>query len=71
MRLFQRILRQSAYIEIKVSGQVGKSQFVVFKDGAVVIETPKRLHRFDNTQELVSRAKSLRSADSRPFLRIV
>jgi len=41
MRLFQRISRQSACIEVKIIGQVGKSQYVVFKDGAVVIETPK------------------------------
>jgi hypothetical protein len=66
MRLFDRVFRHSAYIEVKVSGQVGNSQYVVFKDGAVVIETPKRVYRFNSPQELVSQA-----ANNRPFLRLV
>lgn len=71
MRLFERIFRQSAFKEIKVSGQVGKSQYVVFRDGAVVIETPKAVRRFHTAQELVSEAKSLGSINNRPFLRPV
>jgi hypothetical protein len=71
MRLFDRILRQSACIEVKISGQVGKSQYVVFKDGAVVIETPKGVYRFNNPQELVSQAMPLSSPNDRPFLRLV
>jgi hypothetical protein len=71
MRLFERIFRQSACIEVKVSGQVGKSQYVVFKDGAVVIETPKGVHRFNNPRELVSQVKPLVRANYRPFLGLV
>jgi len=71
MRLFQRISRQSACIEVKIIGQVGKSQYVVFKDGAVVIETPKGVHCFNNPQELVSQVKPLISANNRQFLRLV
>jgi hypothetical protein len=71
MRLFERIFRQSACVEVKVSGQVGQSQYVVFKDGAVVIETPKGVHRFNNPQELVSQVKPPISANSHPFLRLV
>jgi len=52
MRLFERLFWQSARIEVRVSGQVGKSQYVVFKDGAVVVETPKGVYRFNNLQEL-------------------
>jgi hypothetical protein len=71
MRLFERIFRQSAYLEVKVSGQVGKSQYVVFRDGAVVIETPKGVHRFNNPQELVSQVKPPTSANNRPFFSLV
>jgi len=71
MRLFESISRRSACVEIRVSGQVGRSQYVVFKHGVIVIETPKGVHRFNNPQELVSRAKSLMSANNRPFLRLV
>jgi hypothetical protein len=71
MRLFERIFRQSACFEVKVSGQVGQSQYVVFKDGAVVIETPKGVYRFNNSQDLVSQVKPPISANDRPFLRLV
>lgn len=71
MRLFKRIFRQSAHVEVEVSGQVGSSRYVVFKDGAVVIETPKGVHRFNNPRELVSRTPPFGSDIDRPFLRLV
>jgi len=71
MRLVERIFRQSVCVDVKVSGQVGNSQYVVFRDGAVVIETPKGVYRFNNPRELVSQAKSLVSGNNRPFLRLV
>jgi len=58
MRMFNWGYRQSAITQVKASGQIGDSQFVIFEDGAVVVETPKRVHRFNNLQELVSQAKS-------------
>ena len=72
MRLFEKLFwGQSACIEVKVSGQLGKSHYVVFEDGAVVIETPQRIHRFKNLQELTSQEKPLVRAANRPFLRLV
>jgi hypothetical protein len=67
MRLFEKMFRQSACLEVKVSGQVGKSQYVVFKDGAVVIETLKGVRRFNNPKELVSQAPPFRSVNDRPI----
>jgi len=58
MRLFEKLSRQSASIDVKVSGQVGGSQYVVFSDGFVVIETPKGLYRFHNLRELMSQGKA-------------
>jgi len=71
MRIFRKGYRQSAITQVRKSGRIGKSQYVVFDDGAVVIETPKGMRRFNNPQELVSRAKSLSSASTRPYLRLV
>ena len=69
MRTFERgYYRQSAITKVKVSGQIGESQYVVFEDGAVVIETPKGVHRFNNLRELMSQA---RSSLARPSLRLV
>lgn len=65
MRLFEKLSRQSASIDVKVSGQVGGSQYVVFSDGFVVIETPKGLYRFNTPEELVSQVQPLISADNR------
>ena len=69
MRLFERLFRQSVCIDVKISGRVGESQYVVFEDGAVVIETPKGVRRFNNAQELVSQVKH--PANNRPLLRLV
>ena len=71
MRIFRKPYQQSAITQIRKSGRIGKSQYVVFDDGAVVIETPKGVRRFNNPQELVSQAKSLSSASIRPYLRLV
>jgi hypothetical protein len=67
MRMFERGYRQ-AITKVRASGQIGESQYVVFEDGAVVIETPKRVRRFNNLQELMSQA---RSSSARPSLRSV
>lgn len=72
MRIFKRAYRpQSRITQVKKSGWIGKSQYVVFDDGVVVIETPKGVHRFSNPQELVLHTKALRPANQRPFLRVV
>ena len=71
MRIFRKGYRQSAITQVRKSGRIGKSQYVVFDDGAVVIETPKGVRRFNNPQELVLQAKSLSSASTRPYLRLV
>jgi hypothetical protein len=68
MRMFERGYRQSATTKVRASGMVGESQYVVFEDGAVVIETPKRVHRFNNLLELMSQA---RTSSTRPSLRLV
>ena len=68
MRMFERGYRQSAITKVRASGQIGKSQYGVFKDGAVVIETPKGVHRFNNLQELVWQAKSPSSVKNRRSL---
>jgi hypothetical protein len=67
MRMFQRVYRQSAITKVRASGQIGESQYVVFEDGAVVIETPKGVRRFNNLRELVSQATS---SSARPSLRL-
>jgi hypothetical protein len=67
MRMFERDYRQ-AITKVRASGQIGESQYVIFEDGAVVIETPKRVRRFNNLQELMSQA---RSSSARPSLRSV
>jgi hypothetical protein len=69
MRMFKRGRRQSAITQIRKSGRIGKSQYVVFDDGAVVIETPSGMRRFNNLQELMSQVRSASSA--RPSLRSV
>jgi hypothetical protein len=71
MRMFKRGYRRSAITQVRASGLIGKSQYVVFEDGVVVIETPKGVRRYDDLQELISQAKSLSSPNSRPFLRLV
>jgi len=68
MRMFERVYRQSAITKVRASGIVGESQYVVFEDGAVVIETPKGVHRFNNLLELMSQA---RPSSPRPSLRLV
>ena len=68
MRMFKTGYRQSVITRVKTSGQIGESQYVVFEDGAVVIETPKRVHRFNNLQELMWQA---RSSSARQSLRLV
>jgi hypothetical protein len=70
MRIFGRDYLHSATTQIKASGQIGKSQYVIFKDGWVVIQTPKGVHRFKNLQELVSQAKSPSPIENRRFLRL-
>jgi hypothetical protein len=69
MRMFKRGRRQLAITQIRKSGRIGKSQYVVFDDGAVVIETPRGMRRFNNLQELMSQARSASSAC--PSLRLV
>jgi hypothetical protein len=71
MRIFRKGYRQSAIMQVRKSGRIGRSQYVVFNNGAVVIETPRGVRRFNDLQELVSRAKSLSSASTRPYLRLV
>jgi len=71
MRIFRQRYRQSAITQVRTSGRIGKSQYVVFDDGVVVIETPKGVRRFSNPQELMSQAKSVSSAHNRPYLRLV
>jgi hypothetical protein len=78
MRIIRKSYRQSAILQVRKSGRIGKSQYVVFDDGTVVIETPKGVRRFNDPQELVSqakslvsRAKALSSASTRPYLRLV
>ena len=66
----KRRYRRSAITQVRKSGRIGKSQYVVFDDGAVVIETPKGVRRFNNPQELVLQAKSLSSASTRRVLPI-
>jgi len=68
MRMFERVYRQSAITKVRASGQLGESQYVVFEDGAVVIETPRGVHRFNNLRELMSQATSI---SARPSLRLV
>jgi hypothetical protein len=68
MRMFERGYRQSAITKVRASGQIGESQYVVFEDGAVVIETPKGVRRFNNLQELVWHVKSPSSVKNRRFL---
>ena len=69
MRMFERGYRQSAITKVRASGQIGESQYVVFEDGAVVIETPKGVRRFNNLQELVVARKipQLSQKPSVPF----
>jgi len=71
MRMFKRVYRPSSITQVRRSGWIGKSQYVIFDDGTVVIETPRAVHRFNNLQELLSQAKSLRPANDRPYLRLV
>jgi len=71
MRIFRKGYRQSAIMQVRKSGRIGKSQYVVFNNGAVVIETPGGVRRFNDLQELVSRANSLSSASTRPYLSLV
>jgi hypothetical protein len=71
MRIFRKGYRPSAITQVRRSGRIGRSQYVVFDDGIVVIETPKGVRRFNDPQELVSRARSLSSASTRPNLRLV
>ena len=68
MRMFKTGYRQSVITRVRTSGQIGESQYVVFEDGAVVIETPKRVRRFNNLQELMWQA---RSSSVRQSLRLV
>ena len=68
MRVFERGYRQAAITKVRASGVVGESQYVVFDDGALVIETPKGVHRFNNLLELMSQA---RPSSARPSLRLV
>jgi len=56
MRMFERGYR-SAITKVRASGMVGESQYVVFEDGAVVIETPKGVRRFHNLRELMSQGR--------------
>jgi hypothetical protein len=58
MRMFERGYQRSAITKVRASGMVGESQYVVFEDGAVVIETPKGVRRFHNLRELVSQGKA-------------
>jgi hypothetical protein len=55
MRMFKRGYCRSAITPVRASGLIGTSQYVVFEDGVVVIETPKGVRRYDDLQELVSR----------------
>ena len=68
MRMFKTGYRQSVITRVRTSGQIGESQYVVFEDGAVVIETPKRVRRFNNLQEMMWQA---RSSSARQSLRLV
>jgi hypothetical protein len=54
----------STTAQVRASGEIGKSQYVIFEDGAVVIETPKGVRRFKDLQELISKAKSPRSINT-------